>query len=217
MQLIGMLDSPYVRRVAISMRLMGLPFTHKPVSVFRHYDAFAAINPVVKAPTLVTDDGVVLMDSTLILDHVGRLAPAERQLMPRDIAGHARATRLVGLALVACEKAVQIYYEHQLRPEEKRHQPWIDRVRGQLHAALALLHAEIGTNAGEGWSGGRSAGERPFQPDISTAVALSFTRLVLPEEIADGAYPVLSQLTARAEATPEFLAIPMRARRIRTN
>ena len=63
-----MLDSPYVRRVAISLQLLGLPFEHRSVSVFRGFDEFSRINPVVKAPTLVCDDGGVLMDSTLILD-----------------------------------------------------------------------------------------------------------------------------------------------------
>ena len=66
MQLIGMLDSPYVRRVAISLQLLGLDFEHRPISVFRTFDQFRQINPVVKAPTLVCDDGTVLMDSTLI-------------------------------------------------------------------------------------------------------------------------------------------------------
>ena len=68
MILIGMLDSPYVRRVAITLKLMGLPFEHRSVSVFRHVDEFRRINPVVKAPTFVCDDGTVLMDSTLIVD-----------------------------------------------------------------------------------------------------------------------------------------------------
>src|SRR3954469_12081659 len=102
MRLIGMLDSPYVRRVAITARLLGLPFTHEPVSVFRHYDAFTAINPVVKARTLVTDDGVVLMDSTLIIEHLERLAGTS--LTPAGLAEHARAQRILGLALAACEK-----------------------------------------------------------------------------------------------------------------
>ena len=69
MQLIGMLDSPYVRRVAVSFQLLGLPFEHRSISVFRTFEQFHAINPVVKAPTLVCDDGTVLMDSTLILDY----------------------------------------------------------------------------------------------------------------------------------------------------
>ena len=82
MQLIGMLDSPYVRRVAISMKLMGIPFEHQSVSVFRHFERFREINPVVKAPTLVCDDGTVLMDSTLILDYLEGLAAPGKRLMP---------------------------------------------------------------------------------------------------------------------------------------
>src|ERR1700755_2784514 len=97
MRLIGMLDSPYVRRVAVSLKLLDMPFSHESVSLFRHFDHFRSINPVVKAPTLVTDDGTVLMDSTLILEHIEKLAG--RSLMPADIAAHARALRLVGLAL----------------------------------------------------------------------------------------------------------------------
>ncbi|WP_273744534.1 glutathione S-transferase N-terminal domain-containing protein, partial [Burkholderia mallei] len=65
MKLIGMLDSPFVRRVAISAKLLGLPFEHHSISVFRQFDAFKSFNPVVKAPTLLTDDGTMLVDSDL--------------------------------------------------------------------------------------------------------------------------------------------------------
>src|SRR5258707_15100575 len=75
MRLIGMLDSPYVRRVAISLTLMDVKFTHEALSGFRNWDAFAAINPGVKGPTAGTDDGAVLMDSALILEYAGRLVP----------------------------------------------------------------------------------------------------------------------------------------------
>jgi glutathione S-transferase len=99
MRLIGMSDSPYVRRVAISLKFMDLPFVHEAVSVFRDYDAFAAINPVVKAPTFVTDDGVTLTDSTLILDYVEPLASEDRRLTPTAPDERVRALRLIGLAL----------------------------------------------------------------------------------------------------------------------
>ena len=136
MQLIGMLDSPYVRRVAVSLKLMGVPFEHQAVSVFRHYDRFKSINPVVKAPTLVCEDGTVLMDSTLILDHVESLAPAGRRLMPAGGTKRLEALRVAALALAACEKCVQIVYEKEQRPAEKRHAPWLGRVTGQANAAL---------------------------------------------------------------------------------
>ena len=38
MKLIGMLDSPYVRRVAICMKLLGLEFEHAPISVFSSFE-----------------------------------------------------------------------------------------------------------------------------------------------------------------------------------
>ena len=118
MQLIGMLDSPYVRRTAISLRLLGLPFEHRPLSVFSDFDRFREINPVVKAPTLVCDDGTVLMDSSLIIDYAEGVSC--RSLMPAAASERVRALRLTGLALVACEKTVQIVYEQNLRPAGKR-------------------------------------------------------------------------------------------------
>ncbi|MDH6166133.1 glutathione S-transferase [Variovorax boronicumulans] len=200
MQLVGMLDSPYVRRVAISLRLLGTPFVHRPVSVFSTFEQFRAINPVVKAPTLVCDDGTVLMDSTLIVDYAEALAG--RSLMPADGASRLRALRMTGLALAACEKTVQIVYEHQLRPAEKLHQPWLDRVQGQLAAAYSALEREV-------------AGLPPpadestmTQGGVSSAVAWAFTQLMLPEAIAPGSFPALAAYSARAETLPAFLASP---------
>ena len=202
MRLVGLLDSPYVRRVAISLRLMELPFTHEALSVFRNYDAFAAINPVVKAPSFVTDDGTVLMDSALILEHLERLVAPGRSLTPQDTATHNRALRIVGLALAACEKSIQIVYERNLRPPEKHHQPWIDRVQGQLEAAYRLLEQEVAT--AKPWI----FESRPLQADITSAVTWRFTQDELPGVLSEDRHPSLAALSARAERMPEFLAFP---------
>jgi glutathione S-transferase len=194
MQLIGMLDSPYVRRVAVSLKVLGLPFIHDQVSVFRHFDKFSAINPVVKAPTFVTDDGVVLMDSGLILEHIAHLAP--RSLMPADRASHEIALRQLGLALAACDKTVSILYEHNQRPPEKRHQPWMDRVLGQLVHAMRALDKEVSPD----WF----TGEALMQPQITTAVAWRFIQHNSAELIPAGDFPRLALLSARAEALAPF-------------
>ena len=136
MLLIGMLDSPYVRRVAISLRLLGLSFEHRSVSVFRAFAEFQAINPVVKAPTLVCHDGTVLMDSSLILQYAESLA-APRSLLPSDVPSLQADLRVIGLGMAACDKSVQLHYERTLRPPEKQHEPWVTRVTGQLLAAHA--------------------------------------------------------------------------------
>ena len=201
MKLIGMLDSPYVRRVAISLQRLELPFEHQSLSVFRGFDAFRRINPVVKAPTLLCDDGTVLMDSTLILHYAEALA-RPRSLLPAEPAALARELRRIGLALAACEKAVQILYERMLRPEDKRHAPWLERVAGQLHAAFGDLEQDLARHPLPADSAGFN------QAGISIAVAWHFTVQTVADALPAQDYPLLAALSAAAEALPEFRAAP---------
>jgi len=202
MQLIGMLDSPYVRRVAVSLQLLGLRFEHQSVSVFSTFAQFQKINPVVKAPSLVCDDGSVLMDSTLILQYTEAIAEPQASLMPRGTVELQRSLRIIGLALAACEKSVQIVYEHELRPAEKLHQPWLNRVTGQLLAAYGALEEEITRRPLAASSLGID------QAGVSTAIAWHFTQQMLPQVVAASSYPALQAFSRQAEALPEFLAAP---------
>jgi glutathione S-transferase len=197
MQLIGMLDSPFVRRVAISFDLQDIPFEHKALSVFRNFDEFSTINPTVKAPTLVLDDGSFLIDSTLILEYGDALAG--RSLLPSAPAARAQALRAIGPALAACEKTAQIVYEYQLRPQEKQHQPWLDRVQQQLFAALRLLEAETGAFDVDALD----------QAAVTAAVTWSFIRLMVPQIVTPDHFPRLAAWAARAEALPVFQRYPL--------
>ena len=201
MQLIGMLDSPYVRRAAISLRMLGIPFEHRSLSVFRDFDTFRAINPLVKAPTLVCDDGCMLVDSTLIVDYAETLAG--RSLMPSGPGARRRALRLTGLALVVCEKAVQHFYEHK-RAADLRDAAWLQRVHGQLRDACALLDGALGAAPVARWL----CGDEPTQADISTGVAWTFAQLVAAEIVSARDYPAFAGFTARAEQLPAFIALP---------
>jgi len=201
MKLIGMLDSPYVRRVAISLQFLGLRFEHQALSVFRTFAEFRQINPVVKAPTFICDDGGVLMDSTLILAYA-EAAARPRSLMPTTLAELQHALRLIGLALAACEKSVQIIYEHGLRPPEKLHEPWLTRVTGQLLAAYGELEEELAHRPPAVTSSSID------QAGVSTAVAWHFTQRMLPDLVPAAGYPSLAAFSAQAEALPEFQAAP---------
>ncbi|MFJ2479518.1 glutathione S-transferase [Pseudomonas sp. NPDC087598] len=200
MKLIGMLDSPYVRRVAISAKRLGIDLEHESVSVFRHFEQFQQINPVVKAPTLILDDGVVLMDSTLILDYLE--ASSGKSLLPTDLKQRAHALRLIGLSLAACEKAVQLYYERNLRPADIQYQPWVERVEGQLAAAFTALEQELENN-------GLPTDGTLTQAGISIAVAWSFTDLVVPDQLDTRRYRHIAQYTAYAETLEAFVSTPM--------
>ena len=202
MKLIGMLDSPYVRRVAICAKHLGIHLEHQSVSVFRHFEQFQQINPVVKAPTLVLDDGEVLMDSTLIIDYLETLAPPGKSLMPDDLKQRLRALRVTGLALAACEKSVQLYYERSLRPAEIQFQPWVERVEGQLAAAYSALERELQKQP-------LVNGELIAQDGITLAVAWSFTNLVVPEQVDAEHFPRIAEFTAQAETLEAFISTPI--------
>ncbi|WP_350024008.1 glutathione S-transferase [Pseudomonas protegens] len=201
MKLIGMLDSPYVRRVAISLKSLGLPFEHHSLSVFSTFEQFKAINPVVKAPTLVCEGGEVLMDSSLIIDYLETLAGPQRSLMPTALPQRLRELRLVGLALAACEKSVQIVYERNLRPAEKQHGPWLERVGGQLQAAYGELEQELQKQPlpRDGSLG---------QAGISLAVAWSFSQMMVTDQFNPGQFPAVRGFAEYAEQLPVFLATP---------
>lgn len=201
MRLIGMLDSPYVRRVAISLEVLGLPFRHEPVSVFSTFDKFQAINPVVKAPTLVCGDGECIMDSSLILQFVEASAADGRSLWSSDPAELQHEFRAVSLALAACEKSVQIVYERNLRPQESQYEPWVVRVTGQLLAAYAALEQELERRPGA-FSGPLN------QAVISSAIAWQFTQAMLASVVPAAEYPRLAALSERIEQTAAFRKYP---------
>ncbi|MBL8588813.1 MAG: glutathione S-transferase [Methylobacteriaceae bacterium] len=201
MHLVGMMDSPYVRRVAVSMRLLGLAHRHDQVSVFRHMDRFRAVNPVIKAPTLVLDDGTVLMDSTLILELV-EAQTAPRSLMPSNFADKARALSLIGFALAGCEKAIQIEYERK-RPEDIRYAPWLERVQAQADAAFA--HLDRACAAAPDWL----VGETLTQADVTLACVWAYAQLVTPDAVPATRYPRIAAHAARCETLPAFIACPL--------
>lgn len=200
MRLIGMLDSPYVRRVAIAFECLGVSFEHEAVSVFSTFEKFQSINPVVKAPTLVCDDGEVIMDSSLILQFVEAAKANSRSLWPRDPVALQHDFRAVSLALAACEKSVQTVYERNLRPAAAQYEPWLSRVRGQLLSAYSGLEREV-ANRPEAFAGLSHA-------SITAAVAWQFTQSELALVVPAAQYPSLLALSERMERSPQFQKYP---------
>lgn len=204
-RLIGMLDSPYVRRVAISMHCMGVPFEHEAISVVSTFEQFQRINPVVKAPTLICPDGEVLMDSSLILQFVEAAHAQGHTLWPADAQALQQDFRILSLAMAACDKGVQSIYERNLRPADKQHAPWLDRVRGQLVAALAGLEQAVARQS-DALAPGH--GQPTRQAGITAAIAWQFVGEVEPHLAQAASHPALATLAAQMEATEVFKKFP---------
>jgi glutathione S-transferase len=199
MLLVGMLDSPYVRRAAITATLLRLDFEHRSVSVFRHMDAFRAINPLIKAPSLVCDDGTVITDSNLIIQHFEDVAC--RSLRPAEPSARTRDLALTGVGIVAADKAVSIEYERK-RPEAQRHAPWQKRIVAQLDTALDLLDAAASR-------GELAAGPQLRPADIAAAIAWGFCRFVIPDYAPEARWPALAAQAKACEALDVFRHWPI--------
>lgn len=204
MILVGQLDSPYVRRVAVSMTLLGVPFERDRSSVFGDFDHVRAANPVGRVPALILDDGTVLVDSNAIVDWLDQEAGPDRALMPPAGTARRDAWRLVALALGCNDKLVATVYEVRLRPAEQRCDPWIERCRVQIDAALAAL--DEAAAAADPWLGG----DRPSQADVTVGAMLGFLTIIAPftglEPPRADRFPHLARLSATCEAHPAFAA-----------
>ena len=126
--LIGHYDSPFVRRVGISLHLLGMPFERQLLSVFGDADKLRAYNPVGRVPALVLDDGEVLVDSAAILDHLDQAVGPERALLPAGGKTRRDALQKVVLATGINDKAVAVTYERRHRGDAAD-ADWVARCR----------------------------------------------------------------------------------------
>jgi glutathione S-transferase len=200
MLLIGMFDSPFVRRVAVTLKLLDVPFEHANWSVGRDFDRIREFNPLGRVPTLVTRDGLKLMESFAILDYLDELAGPERALLPRSGPERRAALNFMALATGAAEKGVTQLYERVFRPEEKRHAPWVERCHVQMSAALAALDRAVGERGVSQWL----VGKRMTQADITAVCAFTFLNDALRVAADRVMYASLATLAARCESLPAF-------------
>jgi glutathione S-transferase len=200
MLLIGMFDSPFVRRVAVSMKLLEMPFEHANWSVGKDFDRIREYNPLGRVPTLVTGDGPPLMESGAILDYLDERASPERALLPRSGAERRAALNLIAMATGAAEKGVMQLYERVFRPEEKRHAPWVERCHLQMNASLAALDRQVGERGVSQWL----VGKRMTQADVTAVCAFTFLNDALRVAADRVMYASLATLAARCESLPAF-------------
>jgi glutathione S-transferase len=200
MFLIGQYDSPFVRRVAIAMRLYGVAFEHRPWSTFGDADKIAPYNPLRRVPTLVLDSGEALIESFIILDYLDETAGEARAMIAPHGKERRRHLRLCALATGLGDKSVSLVYESVLRKEQLK--LWVERCEAQVSGALDVLETE------------RAAvptpylfGERIGHSDVAVACVLRFTGEAHPHLYSATRYPALAAHAARCEALAAFREI----------
>lgn len=203
MKLFGSYRSPYVRRVAASMNLMGMAYEHDPVPVFDEPDAVKAHNPLVRVPTLVLDDGESLVESYAILDALDALAGEDKRLIPLNGSARRQVMKVTAVATGTMDKAVWAVYEGRFHPKEKYHKPWVEHNEAQALGGLGFLD-ERAKAAGDGWLAGT---DRISQADVSGAIAFAFTGMARPKLEIGERFPALAAFSARCEDLEAFSSV----------
>ncbi|MCB1744944.1 MAG: glutathione S-transferase family protein [Gammaproteobacteria bacterium] len=197
MQLIGRYLSPFVRRTAATLNLYGIPFESLPLQhTGDDAPTLRKSNPVGRVPALILDDGEVLIDSAAIIDYLDRKVGAARALTPADGADRTAVMRLTSVALGAVEKAIATAYEIRFRPEDKRHQPWVDRCAEQSRGGFEYLESQL---QGDWFVGGKMS-----QADVTTAICWQFVGKATPKIKAAVNAPKLDALVERMMKLPAY-------------
>jgi len=201
MILIGQYDSPFVRRVAIALRLYGLPFEHRPWSTFGDGDKIASFNPLRRVPTLVLESGEALIESAAILDYLDELVGPEKAMIARSGPERRHSLRVCALATGLADKAVSLLYERVLRKDHPS-EIWVSRCQSQIGGVLDALEKARSPIASPFWSGVAIG-----HADIAVACALRFTGEAHAGVFDDVRHPALAAHAARCEALPVFREI----------
>ena len=198
MILIGLLDSPFTRRVAIALALRGIAFEHRAWSVGADFDRIREYSPLGRVPVLVFDDGEVLMESSSILDWIEHETDGDA-LLPAAGAARREAMRLMGLASGAADRGVAMVLERLFHAEDKRSDALLARSQTQIDGAMAALDAACAARDGQ-WL----VSDAMTLADITVACYATYLKDAVPLELSR--WPALAAFVARCEALDVFRA-----------
>jgi glutathione S-transferase len=206
MKLIGNYMSPFVRRVAVSLNALDLPFELEVLIVSTQPEQVRAYNPVVRIPALILNDGEVLVDSGAILDEIDQMVGPGRALIPASGSQRRQVLKITAIAVATMEKAMWAVYERRFRPEEKVYEPWIERCDRQVLGGLRALDEMVSKTGRDGWLAGTT---RLSQADITSTVAYTFADALRPQLKLAQEVPNLASFAARREEMPIFRKAPL--------
>jgi glutathione S-transferase len=184
--------------VAVTLHLYGIPFQRNTISVFGDAEEMARIHPLVRIPSLILDDGEVLIDSAAIIDHLDETVGPAMALTPRSGKERRRVMQATVAAAGAIDKAGAVVYERHFHDGPHLSQLWEARCKRQLVGTLGWLESQL--------KGEWLSGPKMTQADIATACLVGYLMLRLPEALREGEYPELERHSLACEKLDAFVA-----------
>ena len=197
MILVGQFDSPFVRRVAVTLHHYHMPFTRNPLSVFRNVAEMQKINPLVRVPALILETGETLIDSSAIIDHLDEMAGPARAMTPAHGPQRRKVLQSIVTATGISEKAVALFFERLFHSDKHINRDFEKRMQSQIEASLTKLESECGSP----WF----VDAHMTQADITIGCMLGHIKMRIPEAFPANKYPKLHRLSQHCEMREEFV------------
>lgn len=194
LKLVGYYDSPFVRRTAAVLNVLDLDFENIELSVWQESEKIAPISPLSRVPILQFDDGRILNDSNIIIDHMVRIHGPHTELLPTEMGEYHRVNNLTGFAMGLMEKLAQLYTETKVREPELMSEKFKARYEEQIGATLGYLNKEL--------KPADTHAKHPSVLNITLSVALQFMLNIFGEQWPISDYPKLRIVTEKMEKHP---------------
>lgn len=196
MKLIGSLASPYVRKVRVVLAEKKLDCQFELENVWSTETAIQKFNPLGKVPSLVMEDGSVMIDSRVMVEYLDTLTPVCKLLPPN---GRERADIKCWEALAdgVLDAAVLVRLERTQRPPELQSEAWIARQMLKVQRGLASMADKLGEQA-------YCAGIHYSLADVAVGCALGWLLFRFPEIDWRDSHPNLTRLYDKLSERPSF-------------
>lgn len=185
--------SPFVRKVMVLIKEKGIEhlIEREKSNPLSREDRAATPNPLGKIPCLITDDGMAIYDSPVIVEYLDATCDGPR-LLPASGPERWTALRRAALADGMMDASVACFVE-SIRKPERQSAGWIAHNKRNVFNAIASLEGEVAT-----------FGADPDVGQIGIAVAISFAEQTFPDEDWRSASPALAKWFDGFSARPSM-------------
>ena len=182
-------NSPYVRKCHACAIKRGIDGRIELWSIPTADPALAAVNPLSKVPTFITDDGMALYDSPVICEFLDSIGDAPK-LFPAPGPARWKALTLAALGDGILD-ATQPRRREVALPQDEGRRSYIELQQGKVVRALDALEAEAG-----------GFGDLDTIGEITVGCALGYLDFRYPHEPWRPGHPKLEAWYARVSALP---------------
>ncbi len=133
--------SPYSAKCRMAARYLGLDIEEVKTDTNQEPAELMDNNPLGKIPVLISNEGRAVYDSVAIMSYLDRLSG--NKLYPKKPEKRTDAEVLEALCDGITDCLLAIVYERRFRPEDKVHQPWIDKQWSKVTRGLDHLEKNL--------------------------------------------------------------------------